>query len=358
MKINAKILICYNSPVSIFPVYNGKPSKKSLSFDDLSENGFSKEIKSIKDKLSKYFRYIDILAIDRNIEQTIIRINNSSPDIIFNFVESVEGIASYEYCIAGVFQLLGYEFTGSLPACLGNCLNKARTKNILKSFELPTPDYITIKPKEKITEKNFLLSFPVILKLLNEDASIGISEFSVVKDFPQLKNQLNFLLRTYKQDVIIEEYIEGRELNVAILGNRTLPISEVKFAGLPEGLPNIVTYESKWISNSIYYENTKPKCPAKLNNTIKNKIEKTALIAFNAMNCRDYARVDIRLKDNIPYVIEVNPNPDISFDSGFARAAAAAGISHEELLFTIANFALVRNGELIRKKHDTEVKAS
>jgi D-alanine-D-alanine ligase len=357
MKINAKILICYNSPVSIFPVYNGKPVKKGLSSDDLSENGFSKEIHSIKEKLLKFFRHVYTLAIDRNIEHTIKQINKFSPDVIFNFVEAVEGISSYEYCMAGVFQLLGVEFTGNLPACLGNCLNKARTKNILKSFGIPTPGYITVKPKEKITEDQFNLPFPVILKLLNEDASIGISEFSVVKNFAQLKKQLNFLHRTYKQEVIIEEYIDGRELNVAILNNKVLPVSEIKFTGLPEDLPKIVTYDGKWIANSVYYDNTKPQCPAKLNQKIKNKIEKAALSAFEALNCRDYARVDIRLNSNVPYVVEVNPNPDISFDSGFARAASAAGISHQELLFKISNQALVRHYEMNKRKYDTENKA-
>jgi D-alanine-D-alanine ligase len=358
MKLNAKILICYNSPVSIFPVYNGKPSQKGLSFDDLSENGFLKEINGIKNKLSKYFRIVNTLAVDKNVERTISQINNFSPNVIFNFVESVEGIASYEYCMAGVFQLLGFEFTGNLPACLGNCLNKARTKNILKSFGIPTPDYITVKPKEKITEIDIKLAFPLILKLLNEDASIGISEFSVVKNFEQLKKQLNFLQRTYKQEIIIEEYIEGRELNVAILKDKALPISEIKFTGLPKELPKIVTYDSKWIANSIYYENTKPQCPAKLNQKTKIKLENTALLAFEALNCRDYARVDIRLKKNIPYVVEVNPNPDISFDSGFARAANVAGIPHQELLFKIANFALSRYKELNLKRNDPEIKAS
>ena len=343
MKINAKILICYNSPVSIFPVYNGKPSKKGLSSDDLSEKGFFKEISSIQNKLSKYFRHIYALAVDRNIEHTIKQLNHFSPDAIFNFVESIEGVSFYEYCMAGIYQLLGFEFTGNLPACLGNCLNKARTKNILQSFGIPTPGYITVKPKEKITENDIKLSYPVILKLLNEDASIGISEFSVVRNFIQLKKQLSFLFKTYKQEVIIEEYIDGRELNVAVLNNKVLPISEIKFSGLPKGLPKIVTYDGKWIANSVYYENTKPQCPAKLNQKIKNKIEKTALSAFEALNCRDYARVDIRMDGPKPYVVEVNPNPDISFDSGFARAASVAGISHQELLYTIANFALSRN---------------
>ena len=168
----------------------------------------------------------------------------------------------------------------------------------------------------------------------------------------QLNNHLEFLFKMYKQEVIAEGYIEGRELNVAILGNKVLPISEIKFDGLPENLPKIVTYDGKWIAESVYYENTKPQCPAVIDSSTKGIIEELALKAFKSMNCRDYARVDIRLsKENVPYVIEINPNPDISMDSGFARAAAASGISYPGLLNTIAGFALSR------KSYDTKIKA-
>lgn len=356
MKIDSKILICYNSPVSIFSVYNGKPDKtkrQSKGFqNDLSESSFSKEIVRVTKSLEKNFTDVKSLAVNGNIERVIKKINEFSPDAIFNFVEAIEGVASYEYCMTGIYELLGFQYTGNTPSVLGNCLNKARTKNILRSFNINTPKYITITPKEKIEEKNFRINFPVILKLLNEDASIGISEFSVVNNFKELKKHLNFLFKTYKQEVIIEEFIEGRELNIAVLGDKILPISEIKFTGLPKDLPKIVTYESKWIENSIYYQNTKPQCPAKIDKNVKKKIERAALDSFNALNCRDYARVDIRLKNKTPYVIEVNPNPDISIDSGFARAAAAAGLEHSDLLFTIASFALNR------KENDTKIKAS
>lgn len=351
MKTSAKILICYNPPLSIYSIYTGKP-KHSKHDKDLSEIQFSKDLRKIKRELGEHFAIVKALAVEKNIDQTINNINTFSPDIIFNFVESVEGISSYEYCQTGIFELLGYHYTGNIPSCLGNCLDKARTKNILRSFGLKTPDYITVTPRTKLSEKDFILKFPVILKLLNEDASIGISELSVVRNFSNLKKHLNFLFKTYNQNVIIEEYIQGRELNVAILGDQVLPISEIKFDGLPDGFPKIVTYEGKWMSNSIYYKHTKPQCPAKLAKGTKAKVEKAAIAAFNAMNCRDYARVDIRLgKNGVPYVIEVNPNPDITMDSGFARAALAAKISHEQLLVTIANFALER------LKGDTKNKA-
>jgi D-alanine-D-alanine ligase len=353
MKTDSKILICYNSPVSIFSIYNGKPASAGSSSNDLSETGFTKEISKIKKGLLENFTEVKAFAVDGNIERLINVINNYSPDIIFNFVESVEGISTYEYCVAGLYQLLEYNFTGNLPFCLGNCLDKERTKNILRAYGINTPASVTLRYPQKVSEKEFKLHYPVILKLLKEDASIGISEFSVVHNYKSLTKQVSFLQRTYKQDILIEEFIDGRELNAAVLGNSVLPISEIEFKTLPDGLPKIVTYDGKWMEDSVYYENTKPVCPAILNEKIKSTVEKTALLAFEAMGCRDYARVDIRLNSKgVPFVIEVNPNPDISTDSGFARAAAAAGISYTELLHHIANFALSR------KINDTQNKAS
>jgi D-alanine-D-alanine ligase len=248
--------------------------------------------------------------------------------------------------------LLGFQFTGNTPITLGNCLNKERAKNILRSFGIQTPKSQIIKPTDKILKTSFNLKFPVILKLLTEDASIGISELSVVNNYSELTKQLRFLFETYKQDVIAEEYIEGRELNIAILGDQILPISEILFNGLPDNLPKIITYDSKWIEESVYYQHTQPSCPADIEKNTRKNVEAVAMEAYRAMNCRDYARVDIRLSnDGTPYVIEVNPNPDISTDSGFARAALAAGISYGELLYTIANFALTR------KRDDTKNKA-
>lgn len=352
MKYEAKILICYNAPASIYSIYTGKPDDNNSGKVDLSEQGFSNEINHVKKSLEKYFTEVETLSIDRNLQRTIDLINKSKPDAILNFVESVEGIAEYEYSLAGLYPLLGFNYTGSVPSVLGNCLDKKRAKEILSSFGITTPKSIILKPSAKFMQKDIKLAYPLILKLKSEDASIGISELSVVKDYTELRKQFNFLSTTYKKEILVEEYIRGREINVAILGDKVLPVSEIIFEGLPSNLPKIVTYDGKWIEESVYYNNTKPMCPAKLNAKILNRVEKIALEAFSALNCRDYARVDLRLdKNKKPYVIEVNPNPDISRDSGFARAAKAAGISHDQLIFTITNFAL------IRKKNDTHNKA-
>jgi len=353
MKTDAKILICYNAPVSIFSVYNGKPVPDKKTDDDLSEKSFSNELNHTIGSLQKYFTRVESLAIDRNIRKTIDGINSFAPDIIFNFVEAVEGIASYEYCLAGLFELLGFEYTGCRPTSLGNCLNKERTKDILRSFNINTPASLILKPGARFTQKEIPLKYPVILKLLKEDASIGISEFSVVKNYTELRKQFLFLSTTYKQEIILEEYIKGRELNVGILGGNPLPVSEISFEGLPAKFPRIVTYDGKWIADSVYYNHTKPVCPAPLKDKTLNRINKIAVAAFEALKCRDYARVDIRLDSKgVPHVIEVNPNPDISNDSGFARASKVSGINHGNLLYTIANFALER-----KRKHDTQNKA-
>jgi D-alanine-D-alanine ligase len=352
MKPHIKILICYNSPATIFSVYNGKPDDKQKAGKDLSETVFSTEIVKIKKGLKEYYNHIQEYAVSGNIDDLIKTITDYQPDAIFNFVESVEGVAQLEFCIASLFQLLGQEFTGNVPVTLGTCLNKTLTKDILRSTGINTPDYVTVYPFSEFSSNDFNLRFPVIMKLANEDASIGISELSVVNDPGELISHLDFLFATYRQPVIIEEYIDGREFNVAILGDEVLPVSEIEFH-LPPELPKIVTYDGKWIEGSLYYKSTVPKCPAILGSRLKKSIESVALKAYKALNCRDYARVDIRIdKDKVPYVIEVNPNPDISTDSGFVRAASAAGITFSELLYKIAGYALAR------KQYDTQVKAS
>ena len=352
MKTEAKILICYNSPVSIFSIYNGKPAEDNSDSKDLSEHSFASNMLEIENQLKTVFSDVKSLPIDKNVNRTIGEITSYNPDAILNFVESVEGITYYEYCIAGLYELLGYQYTGNAPQTLGNCLDKKRAKEILYSNGINTPRAITLSPKEKFTKKDVNLTYPLILKLVDEDASIGISENSVVNSYGELKKHFTFLTETYNKSLIVEEYIVGRELNCAVLGDKPLPISEIDFTGLPEGLPKIVTYDGKWIEGSTYYNFTKPVCPANISADVKKKVEELAIKAYKALGCRDYARVDVRVSnDGTPYVIEINPNPDVSSDSGFARAAAASGKSYSELLFTITNFALQR------KYDDTKNKA-
>ncbi|MFA3782521.1 ATP-grasp domain-containing protein [Melioribacteraceae bacterium 4301-Me] len=345
-----RVLVCYNEPVRYYQNYLGKEVNDVESNVDLSESEFSKLITTIEQALKMHFIEVNSIALGSNVKINVQNILSYSPDIILNCVESIDGKSNFESYNAGLFDILEIPYTGNNLACLGNCLNKSRTKLILKSYGINTPNFLTVTYCNIPKENDINIKYPVIVKLLNEDASIGISENSVISDYRTLKQRLIYLFDLFKQDIIIEEYIEGRELNVAILGNQVLPISEIIFDGLPENLPRIVTYEAKWSENSTYFKHTKPICPAKLDDKIKSKLEKIAIESFNAMECRDYARIDIRLdKKGIPYVIEVNPNPDISPDSGFVRSAATAGYSYDKLLYTIIMLALKRI------KHDTQV---
>ncbi|HTY36994.1 MAG TPA: ATP-grasp domain-containing protein, partial [Bacteroidota bacterium] len=186
----------------------------------------------------------------------------------------------------------------------------------------------------------------VIVKPSLEDASVGIDNGSIVDSFQALKKRVRFIFQNFDQPALVDEYIEGRELNVAIIGNRrpiVLPISEIDFSGLPDNLPHIVTYAAKWMEGTDEYKGTVGVCPAQLPADIERQAKDVALQAYRVMGCRDYARVDMRLdKNNNLYVIEVNPNPDISDDAGFARSARAYGFSFDEIINKIVEYALER----------------
>ncbi len=341
---NSRVLVCYNEPVRYYSNYIGKNFHSVEENIDLSESEFMQNIETVLCSLRNNFQRVDVYPVGADIIKMISFLTDYKPDIIYNFVESVEGNSEYECYIAGLFDLLGFSYTGNSSMALGNCLVKARTKHILQANKILTPNFFLANYSRKMMNLDeFNLTFPVIAKLIHEDASIGISELSVIHNKKDLMNHLNFLFENYKQDVIIEEFIDGRELNISVLGEEVLPISEIKFDGLPDHYPKIITYEAKWSAGSIYYENTTPHCPAELSESITKKIKNVAFKTFQSLGCRDYARVDIRLdKNDNPYVIEVNPNPDISLDSGFIRSAKAANISYDELLIRFAEFALRR----------------
>ncbi|MBU1097246.1 MAG: ATP-grasp domain-containing protein [Bacteroidetes bacterium] len=340
---NKKILICYNEPVTFYSNYLGKDFENKNEITDLSETEFIKNLNLLQVSLLKNYTSVEFLGLNKDIQTALRKIKKHNPDVIFNFVESIEGDTNFESFIPGLFDIMDIQYTGNNSMCLGNCLHKIRTKQLLDFNEVKTPAYQVIDVKDKIEEEFIKLKYPIIMKIVTEDASIGISENSVVYDFAALKRQSNFLFRNYKKSVVLEEYINGRELNVSILGGNVLPISEISFSGLPKLLPKIVTYEAKWAPGSVYFANTNPICPAQLNDKLANKVKETALKAYHALSCRDYARVDIRLdKNNLPYVIEINPNPDISPDTGFVRSSKAAGIDYNELLHKLAQFALKR----------------
>jgi len=282
-----------------------------------------------------------------SLEDFIARIRPTVGDdcMVFNLCEEAYGKSSFEMNIAALFELLGIRFTGSGPLTLGLALNKGLTKDILYSSDLMTPEYCVMKePPAKLKRS---LKFPLIVKPLREDASIGIDSEAVVKTMKALKNRVEFIIKEFMQPAIVEEYIDGSEFNIAVLGNgtgaRALPPSEIDFVDFPEGKPRICCYEAKWVPESPFYKKTVPICPANVPDSLREELQTVALKAYQAMGCRDYARVDVRLgEDGNIKVLEVNPNPDISSDAGFARAGAAVGLGYSKLMAEIIKVAAER----------------
>ncbi len=312
---------------------------------DLSEVGVLEEREHVQSALESMGYRASLFNMNGDVQRLIRVVDEKQPDLIFNLCESVGNESIHEMHVAGIYELLGVPYTGAGAFALGTCLNKVRTKEILAYYKILTPKFVLLRNITELSADGFDLSYPLIVKPSREDASLGIENDSVVENITALRKRVRHVIQTYDQPALVEEYIEGRELNVAIIGNKkpiVLPISEIDFSGLPEGYPKIVTYNGKWMQGSAEFIGTVGKCPANLSTDLERKIKDIALKAFHVMGCRDYARVDVRLKNGTPYVLEVNPNPDISDDAGFARSIGEYGLSFEGAVGKIVEFALER----------------
>jgi D-alanine-D-alanine ligase len=327
------------------------PSSASItsvvsSVIDLSEIGVVEERERMQEALQQKGYRTSILNINGDIKRLIKFLEETKIDLVFNLCESLKGQAMNEMHVAGIYELMNIPYTGAATLALGTCLNKVRTKVILDAHGISTARHALYKRAEEISLDDLHLNFPMIVKPSREDASIGIENSSVVRDIESLRQRVAFVVKTYNQPALVEEYIEGRELNVAIIGNERpmiLPISEIDFSKLPPNYPKIVTYNAKWVEGTAEYIGTVGTCPAKLPSEVEQQVRDIARHAYTLMEIRDYARVDIRLDaSNTPYVLEVNPNPDISRDTGFARSALAAGMSFEDMIEKIIETALER----------------
>jgi D-alanine-D-alanine ligase len=317
-------------------------------FRDASEFGVLDEMKLIAGELEGAGYEVTIFSVDDDVKRLITFLNDEKPGVIFNLCESVMGRSSLEMCVAGVYELYDIPYTGASAVALGNALNKWIAKSLFVTNKIPTPKFIHVSVGEELP-KRLAMHYPLIVKPASEDASIGIDNNSIVKNRKELTARVQFVHDEFDQAALVEEYIDGRELNVALIATgdgefETLPISEITFDTMPEGNPRIVSYEAKWVEESPLYQTTVPVCPAKLDKKTAEQARTIALQAAAAVGLRDYARVDMRLResDNALFVLEANPNPDISHDAGFMRAATTSGRSHEQTIVEILQQAAKR----------------
>ncbi len=270
------------------------------------------------------------------------------PDIVFNISEGKNG-RSREAQVPAILEMIGIPYTGSDPWTLTTCLDKQRTKEFLSYHNIPTPKFLVVNNANDF--ENFSLKFPVIIKPIAEGSSKGIYNSSIFSDYSTLESSVFQKIEEYNQPFLVEEFLEGREFTVGILGNNNnavvLPVVEINFESLPKELNPIYSYEAKWIYDTTENPLDIYDCPANLVNELEEKIKQLALKTFKIFNCKDWCRIDIRLDNHgTPNVIELNPLPGVLPDprdnSCLPKAARTYGLSYNELINSVLNFAIER----------------
>lgn len=321
--------------------FNQSPPKmlRGEARDQVADKGASEEAKAVIKALRSLKHQAEPIPLGKDLPLFLRQVTEYRPEAVFNLCEGFWGDARQEMNVAGIFELLRLSYTGGRPLCLGLTQDKARTKDLLLQKGLPTPKHVLVRLGENYPRVTGL-TFPLIVKPRFEDASQGIDPASVVDDTQALLKRIHYVHDVYRQGALVEEFIVGRELNVAIVGDRNLtvlPVSEIVFA---EDLPRpMVCFDGKWKPGSAAYKGSTPVCPASLTAKQDILVRDVALRAFKLLECRDYARVDIRLREGVPYILEVNANPDISPDAGLARTAKVAGMRYPDLIGRILGLA-------------------
>ncbi len=316
--------------------------------DEQAEFDSPETIHAIRNALESLGHEVVLIEAD---EHAFPKLRECKPDIVFNYAEGEKG-ESRESQIPIFCEMLGIPYTGSGPLTLAITLDKARTKEILSFYGIPTSKFrVFRKPEQKLSG----LNFPMIVKPIGEGSSKGITNDCLVHNEEHLRKKLGELIRTYKQPAIAEEFLEGREFTVALIGNgnpEILPIVEVCFEGLPEGINKFDSYEMKWIyddPNSGKHIENMVRCPAEITGNMESAIKKVCLDAYHALGCRDFCRMDVRLDSKgIPNILEVNPIPGLIPDpkenSRFPKSCYSAGMTYSQIIGRILHEGIKRNG--------------
>jgi D-alanine-D-alanine ligase len=305
-------------------------------------------LEQIRGALASAGHVTSLLAVGSDVEPVIAGLRAASPDLVFNLAESFGGKSALESNVAALLNLLDLRYTGSSPAGLLLAGDKSLTKKILRVHGIRTPEFATLYRGALDWAGD--LAFPVIVKPPQEDASIGITSSSLVQDIKELLGKIDQLQSEFQAPVLVEEFVDGREFYVGVLGNvspEALPVVELDFSALPAGRPRIASWEAKWGTDGegagAEFAGTKSVFPDGVPEDLVKRMQTVAVECFQAVRLRDYARIDLRVTpDGDVYVIEVNPNCYLERESEFARAAERAGHTYEALISRIVDLATAR----------------
>ncbi|MFH0923672.1 MAG: hypothetical protein V1825_02975, partial [Candidatus Falkowbacteria bacterium] len=281
-----------------------------------------------------------------NAPNAINNLINSDIDLVFNVCERINESSLLEPHAASIFDVLQIPYTGSNPLTLGLCIDKIRVKKLLTYHNIPTAKWDYAHTLNDSIRDD--LKYPLIVKPANTDNSIGITNDSVVTDKIGLKKQLEKIILEYKRPALIEEYIDGDEYDVAIMGSdyddlRVLPLSRSIFNKMPEGYWHIYAYDSKRDSNEAYKSIVVQEPAKRISQKLKSLLAEIALDTYNILDCHDYGRVEIKVdRNNNPFVLELNPNPSIDKNYAFPRLSKLVGMSYGDFLEEIIRMTIER----------------
>jgi D-alanine-D-alanine ligase len=288
------------------------------------------------------------VMVDNEVPILVQSLISDRPDLVINLAESFAGKSALESNIAALLNLLDLRYTGSSPAGLLVAGDKTLSKKVVQFHGIKTPEFATVY--RGMVDWAGDVKFPLIVKPPQEDASLGITNKSIVRDVRELLEKIAEIQGEYQSPALAEQFIEGREFYVGVLGNqnaRALPIIELDFSKFPADRPRIASWAAKWgddgDAKGAEFEGTESVFPDNLPDELRDRIQKAAVDSFHALRLRDYARVDMRVTDaGEVYVIEVNPNCYLEANSEFARAAAHDGIGYDALIAQIVELASAR----------------
>lgn len=262
--------------------------------------------------------------------------------LVFNWCEEVPGVPRSEAKVAETLERLRFTYTGASPQTLKRSYDKAGVKRLLEARGVPTPRWRLLRSPEE----NGWDCFPAIVKLAREHCSIGMDAGAVVSDAEELRRRVEHVIETYRQPALVEDFIDGREFHVPLWGNdrvEMLPPVEMDFSALNDIHAHVCTYDAKFVPESEAYQKIKSYVPARLSPEEMASLEAVSRAAYEALGCRDYGRIDARLRDGVFYVIDVNPNADISSDASLALAAQKAGYCYGAMGSRVVELAAQRH---------------
>jgi D-alanine-D-alanine ligase len=323
----SNVVILYNT----YKVWSDREREDANSFTQVMVDG----LESLGHKVAICEFWKDV--------KPAIRKYKPSEWIVFNWCEGVEDEVGGDSRVCSELDELGYTYTGNSPWTLKLSVEKGRAKRMLERWNIPTPPGREFKTPNDVKEWTH---FPSIVKPVSQHCSVAVTRDAVVHTVDQLKARIAYVNETVKEATLVEKFVAGREINVGVWGNgrpRMLPLREIDFSKIANPLHQMVTWDSKWVPDSPEWNAMPVIQQPVVSEALRARIEDVVMRTYRAFDCRDYARVDLRIDEHEqPFVVDVNPNPDICHDGGFAGGAAAAGFSYGEAISNIVGMAVAR----------------